>query len=353
MQCIAAWMACLLALSAGPAVAADWFPYPVERTVTLGNRSDKLPARYQPLATSSQPWRLCAALPHRKDDYWRAVDWGLQSEAKRIGVQLDIVYAGGYDQLAQQIRQLQERCGNGQYHAVIIGAVHERALNPTLATLAGAGLPLIDLINGIDSPHISARARVAFTDMGAAAADYVNALCARERRSFRIAWFPGPQGAGWVRDGDAGFRKQLRPNCGQIVHSAHGDTGLRVQTELVQTALKTLPDLDLVVGTAVTAEAASHVLRGNPAPRVRTLAYYLNASVFRGLRSGRILAAPTDAPVIQARIAIDLAVRILEKQPYEREVGSRVVLLDHYNIYNFHPDFALAPEDLAREDLTP
>ena len=338
---------CLLTLIACHAVAADWFPYPVERTVKLGNRSDRLRLSYVPLTATTQSWRLCAALPHRKDDYWRAVEWGLQTEAKRVGAQLDIVYAGGYDQLPQQIRQLNERCGNGQYQAVIIGALHERALNPTLAALAATGLPLIDLINGVDSPHISATARVSFADMGAAAADFINALCVRERRSFRIAWFPGPAGAGWVRDGDAGFRDRLQANCGEIVHSAHGDTGLRVQTELVQSALKQHPDLDLIVGTAVTAEAASHLLRSAPASRARTLAYYLNASVFRGLRTGRILAAPTDSPVIQARIAIDLAVRILEKKDHERLVGPRVLMLDQYNIYNFHPDFALAPDDLA------
>ena len=57
MQCIAAWMACLLTLVASPVAAADWFPYPVERTVTLGNRSDRLQFRYEPLTASTQTWR--------------------------------------------------------------------------------------------------------------------------------------------------------------------------------------------------------------------------------------------------------------------------------------------------------
>ncbi len=331
-------------LSLSGAQAADWFPYPVQRVVPETAGAD---TPYVPLAKAGKSWRLCAALPHRKDDYWRAVEWGLVAEAQRVGVQVDVIYAGGYDQLVQQRRQLAERCQNGGYQAVILGALHEQALNEDIAALKAAGIPVIDLVNGVSSSLVAAKSLVSFHDMGAAAARYVNSLCARERKRYRIGWFPGPEGAGWVRTGDAGFRSALEPSCGEIVHTAFGDTGLRVQSEKVHAALQQRPDIDLIVGTAVTAEAASHELATSPHSRVRVIAYYLNASVFRGLFAGRILAAPTDSPVIQARIAIDLAIRILEEKPYDRQVGPRILLLDHLNIYNFHPDFALAPEDLS------
>lgn len=321
---------------------ADWFPYPVERP---GPAAIAKAFDYQPLAAAQQTWRLCAALPHRKDDYWRAVEWGLQQEAARQRVVVDILYAGGYDQLPQQVRQLTERCRDGGYDAVIVAALHEHKLDEALAGFARDGRPVIDLINGVSSRHVTARAQVSFHAMGAAAATYINARCARERKRYRIGWFPGPEGAAWVRQGDEGFRQTLRRDCGEIVHVAFGDTGLRIQAELVQQALQQRPDLDLIVGTAVTAEAASQWLRGRR-HAIGVVAYYLNASVFRGLRAGRILAAPTDSPVIQARIAVDLAVRALEKRRHESTVGPRVILLDQHNVYNFQPDFALAPADL-------
>lgn len=326
--------------------AADWFPYPVERWPDPADELRREAFHYQPLHKAEQNWRLCVTLPHRKDDYWRAVEWGLLDEAKRIGVQLDLLYAGGYDQRDQQIRQLRERCNDGRHDAVLIGAIDERRLNETLVELHAAGLPIIDLVNGIDSPHVTAKSLVSFYDMGAAAARYVNELCVRERRLYRIGWFPGPDGAGWVRQGDEGFRATLDPACGRIVHIGHGDTGLRVQMALIERALKAVPDIDLIVGTAVTAEAASYLARRHQPQRMRAIAYYLNASVYRGLRADRILAAPTDSPVVQGRIAIDLAVRVLEKKPFERRVGPRIVLLDRYNVFNFYPDFALAPADI-------
>ena len=327
---------------------ADTPSYSVERWAGLADSSARSAMRYQPLDKARQRWRLCAALPHRKDDYWRAVEWGLTAEANRMGVELQLIYAGGYDQLPQQIRQLRERCQDGQHDAVILGAIDEQGLNDSIRDLQQAGLPVIDLVNGVQSPAVSAKAMVSFRDMGAAAARYINALCQREQRRFRIAWLPGPAGAAWVRTGDEGFRGTLDPQCGEIVHAAFGDTGIRVQMGLVEAALRADPALDLIVGTAVTAEAASHLLRTRPQSQTRVIAYYMNASVYRGLREQRILATPTDAPVIQARLAVDLAVRVLEKQPYPLRVGPRIQVLDQQTLADFAPDTALAPMDIPR-----
>lgn len=325
---------------------ADTPTYAVERWASLADSSARTALSYRALDKAMQRWRLCAALPHRKDDYWRAVEWGLEAEAKRLGVELHLIYAGGYDQLPQQIRQLRERCQDGQHDAVILGAIDEQGLNDSIRTLAQAGLPVIDLVNGVQSPAVTAKAMVSFRDMGAAAARYINGLCQREQRRFRLAWLPGPDGAAWVRTGDEGFRATLDPRCGEIVHSAFGDTGIRVQMGLVEAALRADPALDLIVGTAVTAEAASHLLRAQQRPHTRVIAYYMNASVYRGLREQRILAAPTDSPVIQARLAVDLAVRVLEKQPHALRVGPRIQVVDQQTLADFVPETALAPTDI-------
>lgn len=338
------WFA--LALTGGRASATDWFPFAVERWQGLAESSPREMQTYQPLPKAQKRWRLCATLPHRKDDYWRAVEWGLSDEARRSGVQLDLIYAGGYDQLPQQVRQLKERCLDGQHDAVILGAIDEQGLNATLQTIRKAGLPVIDLVNGVQSEAVTAKAMVSFRDMGASAARYINALCQREQRRFRLAWFPGPHGAAWARIGDEGFRQALDPSCAEIVHSARGDTGIRVQIQLLEAAFARHPHLDLVVGTAVTAEAASHLLRSRQQEHTRVIAYYLNASVYRGLREQRILAAPTDAPVIQARLAIDLAIRALEKQPHALRVGPRIHMLSAETIGEFQPEQALAPADI-------
>ena len=49
-----------------------------------------------------------------------------------------------------------------------------------------------------------------------------------------------------------------------------------------------------------------------PTDRVRIVSTYLSHAVYRGVLRGRIQAAPTDSPVLQGRLAVEMAVRALE-----------------------------------------
>src|SRR5690606_14888745 len=57
---------------------------------------------YRPLATAQRAWRLCASYPHLKDSYWLSVNYGMVEEARRLGVRLQVVEAGGYPNLGRQ-----------------------------------------------------------------------------------------------------------------------------------------------------------------------------------------------------------------------------------------------------------
>src|SRR5262249_40685563 len=97
-------------------------------------------------------------------------------------------------------------------------------------------------------------------------------------------------------------------------------------------------------GTAVTAEAAVQVLRDrNLSPRIKVIAYYFSPGVYRGIQRGTIVAAPTDQPALEAKLAIDLAVRILEKQDYPKHVSAPVLVVDQDNVRQFDSGSSLAP----------
>ena len=56
------------------------------------------------------------------------------------------------------------------------------------------------------------------------------------------------------------------------------------------------------------------------------------------------MAAPSDMPAIQARIAVDQAVRILEGEPYLKHVGPQVVTTDRESVDDFDLSTSLAPK---------
>jgi len=79
--------------------------------------------------------------------------------------------------------------------------------------------------------------------------------------------------------------------------------------------------------------------------QIKVLAYYFTPGVYENIKRGRVLAAPTDSAVIQGRVAIDQAVRILEGQDYMKHVGPELYVIDSTNIDSFHYESSLAPPD--------
>jgi periplasmic protein TorT len=88
-----------------------------------------------------------------------------------------------------------------------------------------------------------------------------------------------------------------------------------------------------VAGTAVTAEAATGILRARDlTKKVQVLSFYMTPGVYEGIQRGRIIAAPADSMVIQGRIAIDQAVRLLEGKEVSKHVGPKIFVVDSANI---------------------
>ena len=340
----AAFVAGLFA-SAAPATAADWFPYPVEVwDPPFDMASPRTTQDYTPLEKASQPWELCVSFPHMKDAYWLGVAYGVAEEAKRQGVKMQLVEAGGYTELPKQISQIED-CVAAGADAVIIGAISLDGLNNLVSEIRAKNIPVIDVINGISSPELSAKSLVSFGEMGAKAGEFLAEQHPAGSDPVKAAWFPGPPGAGWVEAGNTGFTGAVEGSAVEVVETKYGDTGKEVQSELIEDTLEAHPDLNYIVGTAVTAEAAIPILRARGlSDQIKVLAYYYTPGVHQGIARGQILAAPTDSPVIQGRIAIDQAVRILEGQDYMKHVGPALFVVTQENAKDFDTSSTLAPD---------
>jgi protein TorT len=341
------WVLAFFIVSLPAAVSAEKVWYPVEVDVwtppfnDTRQREQKL---YTPLEKAQKKWRIRVFIPHLKDDYWLGVNFGLIKEARRLGISLSIYEAGGYDQLEVQRRQIEDSLKEIP-DGLIIGAISLDGLNDLVKKASDKGIPVLDLINGISSPDIAARAAVSFWDMGYQAGSYLRRLQQNSGQPLKLAWFPGPDGAGWVKAGDAGFRKAIAGGAIEILDSRYGDTGSAAQAKLIESTLSQYADdLDIIAGTAVTAEAAVKILRRRQlADRIKILSYYYGPGVHRGIRRGDITAAPSDLTVLQARIAVDVMVRILEKRDYYKHVAPRVTVVDRDNIRSWDTSTTLAP----------
>src|SRR3989338_7634167 len=235
------FLAGLLALSPHIADGETWqIQVPA---VPFDDDSPTTTIAYQPLDHAAKPWRICVTYPHLKDAYWLSVNYGMVEEANRLGVSFDLYEAGGYPNLTRQIEQV-EACGKRQMDAMILGAAAGRA---------------------IAMRHPKGSAPV------------------------RLAWFPGPKGAGWVQFVERGFMEALAESSAQIVATRFGDTGLEQQVLLVEDVLDTVPDVDYLVGSGPMAEADVSLLRARGlTQRIGVVSTYVSHGVYRGIKRNRI-----------------------------------------------------------------
>ncbi|PDQ19845.1 TMAO reductase system periplasmic protein TorT [Mesorhizobium sanjuanii] len=332
-------------IAGGAAYAADWSPYDAEKIEPPFAADGKpMDVSYVALDKASQPWKICVSFPHMKDAYWLGVDYGVAEEAKRLGVKMNLVEAGGYTELNKQISQIEDCVASGA-QAVVIGAISFDGLNNLVSEIHKKGIPVIDVINGISSPDVSAKSLVSFYTMGSSAGEYLAKKHPAGSEEVEVGWFPGPAGAGWVEAANKGFLDAVKGSAVKVLDPKFGDTGKEVQLKLVEDELQANPKIRYIAGTAVTAEAAQGIIREQGLQgKVDLLAFYMTPGVYEGIKRGLILAAPADSMVIQGRIAIDQAVRILEKKEYIKHVGPKIFVVDSANVNDVPQTNILPPE---------
>lgn len=324
--------------------SAQWSPLKVDVWDPAFNKKRQHHEEtYTALSKAAKAWNVCVVIPHLKDAYWLAVNYGLVEHAKQLGIGLTIQAAGGYDKLDEQRKQV-EKCLTDKADALILGAIKSDGLNDLIDRFSTQGKPVIDLINGIDSPKLTARAAADFFEMGKAAGEYVVKNLAGGK-PMKVGWFPGPKGAGWAEAGDQGFKYALSAKSIKVADTAWGDTGLAAQAKLIGQMLDAHPDTTVIAGTAVTAEAAVQELRRRKlSDSVKVMAYYFAPAVYRGIQRNVMVAAPSDLPGLQARLAVDLAVRALENKPHPKHLSAAIQLIDAANVNTVDLSGSLAPE---------
>jgi protein TorT len=327
------------------AAAEAWFPLDVDVWTPPFNTERKIQQqRYAALDRVSKKWNICVAIPHLKDAYWLAANYGLIMEARRLDVRMTVFEAGGYDKLDRQRDQIVE-CMDQAGDALIAGAISADGLNDLVERYTAAGKPVIDLINGIASPAITARAAVDNFHMGQLTGAYLKRLTGDAAGLVKVAWFPGPEGSVWSTAADDGFRASLKGSSATIVATGWGDTGLARQAKLVADAIDAHPDVSYIVGTGAAAEVAiQEVRRRGRESHIKVLSYYLTPAVHRAIVRGSIAFSPSDVPALQARLAVDLAVRALEKQLVVRHLAAPIQVLDAKTLPGVDLSGSLAPE---------
>lgn len=135
-------------------------------------------------------WKLCALYPSLKDSYWLSLNYGMQEAARRYGVDLKVLEAGGYSQLATQQAQI-DQCKQWGAEAILLGS--STTSFPDLQKQV-ANLPVIELVNALDDPQVKSRVGVPWFQMGYQPGRYLVQWA--HGKPLNVLLMPGPDNAG-------------------------------------------------------------------------------------------------------------------------------------------------------------
>lgn len=310
-------------------VAAEnnrWWPIQVKSYYGEYKYGDKSPGQacqnlkgprleeWLPPDKAARPYTIGVAFPHVKDSYWLAVNYGIIEEAKRLGVGIRLLEAGGYDNLHRQIKQLRQLY-RSDVDGIILGSISYSGTDNIISEITKKGLPIVEVINDVLAPSITAKSLVSYYEMGYYAGEFLAEYAENAGKdSLRIAFLPGPKPSGWAPETLHGFNDAMHyfPGNTEIIAVEWGDTGIEVQSRLIRKILSEHPKIDYLVGNAVAAAASPAILKETGRSReTKVISTYIIPALYDKIVKGQVIASPSDLTVFQGRMAVDMMVRIL------------------------------------------
>jgi protein TorT len=297
-------------LASAAQAAEQWWPIKVYDASSGSN----VETDYSPVEKAEQPWNICVLFPHMKDSFWVAVAYGIVEEAKRQNVNMTLFEAGGYENLPRQLSQFDD-CLAGGFDAIVIGAISEAGAALKFEEGIAAGKPVISTVNPVAEAKTTAKMFVEFDVMGEQTGNYL--IKDLDGAEANVVNFPGPAGSGWAESFNDGFKRAIDGVSNiNLLDEKFGDSGVSVQLQLIQDALQAYPEMNVIWGTAPTAEAGiAAVAEVGRIGEIKIMSSYENQAMLDALNRGDILGFATQYPVLEGRVAIDMAVRALEGKP--------------------------------------
>jgi protein TorT len=305
---------------------------------------------YAMTGRASRTWRIAFLFPHIKDPYWLGCDYGVISEAKRLGVAVDIFPANGYDDLIGQLRKMDDVIA-AKYDAIVISPLSLTANNSSIAKARKLGIPVFELANDSTSDDLTIKVTTSLKGMGVDATEWV--IRDAQRRGLTeisIALLPGPLDAGWVKGEVAGTREAAAKAAIKvnIVDIKYGDSDRIEQSRLAAELLAEHgKKLDYILGCTGCAPAAILPVKlAKFNKQIRIVAYDLTREIAGLIRKNEIIASVDTKGVSQARVVTNAAVSFLEGRTSDRPhtILIKLGLVDTNNYASYPFDTTTAPE---------
>lgn len=251
-----------------------------------------------------------ATFPHFKDPYWIAEAYGVEQEAKRLGVEVRINAAGGYGDTAGQLGQI-DTYMTQQVDGMIVGAVDSKGVAPAVDQAWSQGVP-VSYANALAE---SDKQMGVYTDdelAGVKQADYI----ASHDKNAKVIAMCGPPGVVWPKRRCDAFVAELKKKApdAKVLAMKYHDMDRAVIATVAGNTLQAFPDATWVYNsTDLQAKGVIDALRarGKKPGDMDITNLTIGQELFDYMKDGWITYALAERAVTQGRLALDQVVMVL------------------------------------------
>lgn len=320
-------------MTAAPqAVSAEAWSFPVRAAELRASAADPFDGKdmeYKALEASevSKKWNLCMLVPHTTNDIIRAYLYGTVQEVERLGASLTILDAGGYGNVDKQLSQFDD-CVTLGADAVLLMAVSPDAFTQKISQAREGGVKVVDLNIGVNAP-VDGRVVVTYKAVGNIIGEVLSEKHPSGSEGAKAVVMPGPAGVGWSEDTQLGFVAAVEGSALNVDQVVYGGSSRLDQQSLVEDVLITYTDLDYIVGMGTSLEAALNTLREQGrVGEVDLYGSFMTPDLVKPLRDGVVKGVVVENSIVINRLAVDMAVRLLEGKADVLDAVPNVTLVD-------------------------
>jgi protein TorT len=250
------------------------------------------------------------SFPHFKDPYWIAEAYGVEEEAKKLGVEVRVNAAGGYGDTAGQLQQIDTYLTQN-VDGLILGAVDSKGIAPAADRAWKAGVPVV-YANALAE---SDRSMGVYTDdklAGVKQADYI----AEKDPDAQVIAMCGPPGVVWPKLRCEAFVDELKkkaPNAKVLTMKYHDMDRAKI-ADVAGNTLEAFPKANWVYNsTDLQAKGVIDALRakGKKPGDVKITNLTIGDELYGYMKQGWITYALAERAVTQGRLAVDQMVTVL------------------------------------------
>ncbi len=285
----------------------------------------------QQAGTGEKKIQIGVTLPMITAVHWASQKWGYEDEAKKLGVEVTVVHADGYQNVEKQINQIQDFVAK-KVDAIIVAACDANGTVKAVEEAIAAGIPVLNVNNMTNSDKVVCKIRSDDYQMGVMQAELmVEAL----KGKGNVVMINAPAGSSLTVRGK-GFREYIEKNVPgiKILAEQFVPADPAKAMAVMEDFLQTYPDINGVFSWSdTTGVPVAHVVKskGKAGKIVVTTMDYVNPDTRTALKEGLIYGTVAQQPILLGRLGIQNAVKAAKKEPLEKQVFSPIVKVTKAN----------------------